>query len=78
VVGCLGLAAAASAEPVAENAALHEWRAARRAGLRERCLAVATAKVLADPAAAPARFGLLVIPVDFADRRLSATWDVAT
>lgn len=49
---------------------LHAWRAHRRADLRERCLAAADKS-----AAGPARFGLLVIPVDFADHRLPSGWD---
>ena len=74
--GCPAPRAGASA-PVADDAELHAWRAARRAEVRARSLASA-AKTLADPAAAPARFGLLVIPVDFADHRLPAGWDPAS
>lgn len=47
---------------------LHKWRAERRASMRE---AVTTAK--SDSAAT--LFGLLVIPVDFADARLPENWD---
>jgi M6 family metalloprotease-like protein len=52
----------------AQGAELHKWRAARRASMRQ---AASTAK--SDSAAT--LFGLLVIPVDFADSRLPAGWD---
>ncbi|MBK7671642.1 MAG: hypothetical protein IPJ24_09630 [bacterium] len=76
-LGAGGLATPAEASaPVPDDTALHTWRAARRAEVRARSLAGA-AKTLADPEAASARFGLLVIPVDFADHRLPAGWDPA-
>ncbi len=73
-----------AADPV-----LGAWRAARRSEVRRASVAAAArteaaaraaadaGKTLLDPAPAPARFGLLVIPVDFADRRLPAGWDPA-
>lgn len=52
--------------------ALLQWRAARREQLRANSLAAA----LADKAApAPARFALLVIPVDFTDAPLPSGWE---
>ncbi|MBK8166162.1 MAG: T9SS type A sorting domain-containing protein [bacterium] len=81
------LAAAPAASPAVADPALTAWRAARRADVRRASLAAAgraatapreaAAKTLADPAPAPARFGLLVIAVDFADQRLPAGWDPA-
>ncbi len=50
---------------------LHTWRAERRAVIKE---AASAAKA----GATPATFGLLVIPVDFADWRLPPTWDPTT
>lgn len=83
---CLGLPgpAAASAGP-APDPELSRWRAARRDDLRRASLAAAArtaaagagAKTLLDPPASPARFGLLVIPVDFADHRLPPGWNPA-
>ena len=87
----LSWALAAGGPPAATAAAdpgLTAWRAARRAEVRRACLGVAArravssqaagpGKTMADPALAPAHFGLLVIPVDFADERLPAGWDPA-
>jgi len=54
--------------PTGTDPRLTEQRAGRRAAMR----AVMAAK---DAATAPAPFGLLVIPVDFADERFAADWD---
>jgi len=81
-------AAPAQSAPACDPA-LTAWRAARRAEVRRACLeaaarqaavarAAAAGKTLPDRAVSPARFGLLVIPVDFADRRLPAGWDPAS
>jgi len=51
-----------------DQAELHRLRAARRAAVRAHSLAV-------DKGANAGRFGLLVIPVDFADTRLPEDWD---
>lgn len=65
--------APAWAQPaVPAEGALRAWRAERRSALRARSLDGAKS------AAAPVRFGLLVIPVDFSDQRLPAGWDPAT
>ncbi len=87
-----GLGTAAAMDPGAADPSLHAWRAARRAAVRGQArafaaaraatpgasLAAAGAKTLLDPPVAPPRFGLLVIPVDFADARLPAGWDATT
>lgn len=69
---------------------LGAWRAARREAVRARSLAAVSGgmsnvgadtagdKALADPPLTPARFALLVIPVDFADHRLPVRWDPAS
>lgn len=78
--------AVAGGEPDRE---LADWRAARREQVRSASLAAAArvaagpvpsspGKTLLDPAASAARFGLLVIPVDFADHRLPAGWNPAS
>lgn len=54
--------------PSAAETRLGELREARREGLRRRSLDAAKG-------AAPATFGLLVIPVDFTDARLPDPWD---
>jgi M6 family metalloprotease-like protein len=51
--------------------ALRSWRAERRSALRARSLDGAKST------AAAARFGLLVIPVDFSDHRLPDGWNAA-
>lgn len=67
--------------------ALAAWRAGRRQAVRQASLAAVAgtpaagtqdAKTLLDPAPVAARFGLLVIPVDFADHRLPEGWDPAS
>lgn len=72
----------------AGDGALHAWRAARRAEVRAGSLAAAGVdaaspdgtgdKTLRGAPVAPARFGLLVVPVDFADERLPTGWDPAS
>lgn len=54
-----------------DDAGLQQWRAARRGQLRARSLAAVGAEKAAP---VPARFGLLVIPVDFTDAPLPAGW----
>lgn len=82
----LAAPAAAGAQP---DQVLADWRANRREQVRRASLAAAVraaelavttspGKTLLDPAAAAARFGLLVIPVDFADHRLPAGWNPAS
>ena len=61
---CLGFAAEASES----DSTLREMRAQRRTAMRQASLA-------ADKSGASALFGLLVIPVDFADARLPADWN---
>lgn len=70
VLACLA-GASLGAPP---DEALQQRRAARREKVRERSLAAAAADKAAP---APARFGLLVIPVDFADAPLPAGWGVS-
>ncbi len=65
VIWLLGAGSVWGVEPSSE---LHRLRAERRAKTRAHNLQ-------ADKAAAPGRFGLLVIPVDFSDARLPADWD---
>ncbi len=60
------VAASAGASVAAAAGTLPGLRAARRAAVRAAALA---------PTAEPARFGLLVVPVDFADARLPRDWD---
>jgi M6 family metalloprotease-like protein len=57
--------------------ALHAWRADRRASVRARSLDAARSMQIDKSAAAPARFALLVIAVDFSDHRLADDWDPA-
>ncbi len=57
-----------SAPAHAADEQLHRLRAERRDAARERNL-------FRDKMAAPGKFGLLVIPVDFSDARLPADWD---
>jgi len=47
---------------------LSAWRAARRVAVRE---------LSADPAKGTSAFNLLVVPVDFADKRLPNGWNAA-
>ena len=63
------LSAAVASRPAAGNE-LSDRRAARRAGVR-------AAAVVADKSTGGAPFGLLVIPVDFADARMPAGWQAA-
>lgn len=81
--------AVTAAAGVAPDRDLADWRAARRDQVRRASLAAAAraadaavpflpGKTLLDPAASAARFGLLVIPVDFADHRLPAGWNPAS
>ena len=65
---CLGSAVAAADT---DQILLHQLREMRRDQHRQLQLAP-------DKADGPAPFGLLVIPVDFADTRLPAGWDAAT
>ncbi len=65
---CLGSAIAADDT---DQALLHQLREMRRDQHRQQQLSP-------DKADGPAPFGLLVIPVDFADTRLAAGWDAAT
>ena len=61
-------AMAALALPSTPDSTLLELRAARRESIRSRALAV-------EKDGDPALFGLLVVPVEFADTRFPAVWD---
>lgn len=65
------LPAASVVPAVPTDETLRSWRADRRSALRSRSLDSAKS------AAAPVRFGLLVIPVDFSDHRLPGGWNSA-
>ncbi len=64
----LALCSLFAAPGLARDDQLHQLRADRRQASLQRNIAV-------DKAAGPAKFGLLVIPVDFSDARLSSDWD---